>query len=148
MADAVMTETQSPAENPKPKTERELAKERAKAEKLAKFAEKQKKLKEEAALREAKEQKEPGGKKAKAKGKETITEYHWRTKAGEKKGLGFFENSIFRFLICFFPRNFGFIYLLFRIFWILKFNKQFLQKSSFFSNFGFFLIKLAFLLKI
>lgn len=92
MADAVMTETQSPAENPKPKTERELAKERAKAEKLAKFAEKQKKLKEEAALREAKEQKEPGGKKAKAKGgKETaVTEYHWRTKAGEKKGFGFF----------------------------------------------------------
>lgn len=100
----------------KPKTERELAKERAKAEKMAKYAEKQRKMEKQQVgwdervrisnklslltfvyglcdcllflILKAAKVAEDGGKKAKkgatvAKGP---TEYHWRTKIGDKKG--------------------------------------------------------------
>lgn len=75
----------------KPKTERELAKERAKADKLAKFAEKQRKAEEREKAKAEKLAKGEENKKTTkgAKGtaeKVIVTEYHWRTKAGDKKG--------------------------------------------------------------
>jgi valyl-tRNA synthetase len=71
----------------KPKTEKELARERAKAEKLAKFAEKQKKLEAQKAAA-----KSDGNKAEKKSGKGAgskveLTEYHYRTGPGEKKGF-------------------------------------------------------------
>ncbi|KAL3089835.1 hypothetical protein niasHT_022467 [Heterodera trifolii] len=76
----------------KPKTERELAKERAKADKLAKFVEKQRKAEEQEKAKAEKLAKGEENKKTTkgAKGtaeKVVVTEYHWRTKAGDRKDV-------------------------------------------------------------
>jgi valyl-tRNA synthetase len=84
-------------QQPKQKTEKELAKERAKAEKLAKFAEKQKKLE----ANKAAQQQDGGGKKAEKKAqkgqKDELTEYEWRNGPGEKKGRELFLNKNFNY---------------------------------------------------
>lgn len=66
---------------PKQKTEKELRKEAAKAEKLAKFEEKQKKLAEKAEAIKA------SGKVEKKEKKKEIFEYISDTKPGEKKSI-------------------------------------------------------------
>jgi hypothetical protein len=70
----------------KPKTEKELERERARELKLAKFAEKQKKLEAQKAASLAKQADSDVKKKAGQKTTE-ITDYEWQTGPGEKKGF-------------------------------------------------------------
>jgi valyl-tRNA synthetase len=73
--------------NKKPKTPAQLEKERAKAEKVAKFLEKQKKLEEKSSASQTTE-------KSKSEKKQDVVEYNGSTKAGEKKGIFIGKHSL------------------------------------------------------